>query len=110
MRKILYNTCYGGFGFSDELLAMFGIYKDEKLSHKAQYTQAGAAFCDNIDNRSKPEVIASVERMGLEAASGECCRLAIYEAEDDEIVEITSFDGRETVRFVCRARNGIVID
>ncbi|MNS42015.1 hypothetical protein D3C71_1169770 [compost metagenome] len=110
MRKILYNKCYGGFGFSDELLAMFGIYKEEGYSRRAQYTQAGAAFCDNIDNRVKPEVIASVERMGLEAASGECSKLAIYEADDDEIVSISNHDGYETVHVVCRARNGFVID
>jgi hypothetical protein len=80
---------------------MFGITD-------GQYGTNGLEFCHNLSNRTNPLVIAAVERIGLEKASGECCKLAIEEIGDDDIYVIEEFDGKERLLFVCRAKNNLV--
>lgn len=101
MKKLLYNTSYGGFGFSVEFLKHFGI-TDEKYSDKSY------AFNMDKSNRTNPEVIALVEKMGLEKASGSGCRLAILIIGDDDIYEIEEYDGLENPKLICRAKNNLV--
>lgn len=101
--KVLYNNQYGGFNFSDELLREFGI-------EEGCYKGEGYRFCQDPDNRTNPKVIEAVERMGLEAASGDCCTLAIEEIGDNDIYTITQFDGLERVRYVCTAINNRLVE
>lgn len=98
MKKILYNNQYGGFGFSDEVLEHFGIEKDKSYP-----------FTNNPRNRTNKEIIEFVEKIGLEKASGECCKLAILEADDDDIYEIESFDGKERLIYRGNLNNCDII-
>jgi hypothetical protein len=58
--KIVINTCFGGFGLSDEAIAMFrerkGIAADER-----------ATYADEIE-RDDPDLIAVVEVLGTKKA------------------------------------------
>lgn len=100
MKAILYNNCHGGFGFSDELLRMFGITTGQR-------SQDGNDFCMNMENRTNPLVIQAVERIGLERASGECSCLKIEYVEDDAIYRIKEHDGYERLVYVCHAKSNL---
>lgn len=84
--KVVINTCYGGFGLSDEAMEEYcsrkGLNKDEIGSW------------DII--RDDPILIEIVERMGKDAG-GTFSRLKIVEIPDDVNWYIAEYDGREWI-------------
>jgi len=95
--KVLVNKCYGGFSFSKELYEQLGLEWD-----KYGYLH-GEQFGRGDEIRTNPEVIAAVEAIGVERASGECASLCIVEIPDGIDWYIDEYDGWETVRETHRS-------
>jgi hypothetical protein len=102
VKKILYNTCHGGFGFSEKLLQRFNITD-------GQWGKEGHKFCSDLKNRINPEVIKAVEELGLKESSGECSNLSIEEIDDGDVYRIDDFDGYEKLIFVCNINDSDII-
>jgi hypothetical protein len=85
MTKVVYNSCYGGFSFSDRACA--------------RLVELGVANADNHGSRSvcrhDPLVIQVVEELGQDA-SGMCARLSVAEIQGDRY-RIDEYDGIESV-------------
>lgn len=86
--KIVINTCFGGFGLSDDALAYY-----HKLS--------GTTVASYEIERTDPHLIEVVEVLGVDA-EGNYADLKIVEIPDDVQWEITYYDGLESVREVSR--------
>jgi hypothetical protein len=114
--KVVINTCFGGFGLSDEAFEKFlerkGIAFEKVVSTErislfgTTYFEAGHAgdndhslwqhqFCEN-QNRSDPDLIAVIEEMG-ESANSWASELTIVEVPDDAKWHIHEYDGMEHV-------------
>jgi hypothetical protein len=84
MAKIVYNTCYGGFGLSVDALTRYN-----ELTHKALKSDYDIA-------RDDPQLVQVVEELG-KAASGMCADLAIHEVPFGTRWRIVEYDGSECV-------------
>lgn len=112
--KVAINTCFGGFGISDEafekLLDRKGIAFDKvEPEHKSlisgvTYYAAGHSGEDEhylsdyefYKDRSDPDLIAVIEEMG-ESANGWAAEIGIVEIPDDVKWHIHEYDGLEHV-------------
>lgn len=105
--KLVINKCYGGFGVSRAVYGELGIVPDDVgILPDHQYLIGefkDYAHKDDIDFRSDSDLIAAIERIGCEAASGTLAELKIIEIPDDVEVDIYEHDGLETVHEVHRA-------
>lgn len=79
MKKIVVNSCFGGFGLSDAALEELGV-----------------EWCGDL-KRDDPKLVEVVERMGKDAERS-CADLRIVEIPEDVKWHITEYDGLETVR------------
>lgn len=112
--KIVINTCYGGFGLSEEafekLLTRKGI-EFEKVIAKSpirgdnhDYYEKGHAgedshflwYWDFTENRADPDLIAVIEELG-EKANGWAAELKIVLVPDNVQWYIAEYDGMEHV-------------
>ena len=89
MTKIVYNTCYGGFGLSDKAIKRYWELKGKPVPD--DFTQ-----WDFEDNRADPILAQVVEELG-EDADGHFAELAIHELEPGTKYRIHEYDGLETV-------------
>ena len=91
MVKVVYNSCFGGFGLSAKALAELRVLKEAK----------GEMF-DSTDYwtgwlpRHDPDLVAVVEKLG-EEASGKRAALRVKELKGKRY-RIDEYDGSETVR------------
>lgn len=112
--KIVINSCYGGFGLSDEAILMYGDVKklnlqaleqNRELRFKTYYIDGIRSeetyFSDRQIARDDKELVAIVEILG-EKANGQHARLRIVEVPDDVKWEIHEYDGKEWVAEVHR--------
>lgn len=91
--RVVYNTCYGGFGLSKEGLM---LYNDKRK-------QAGLSVAEwdgQIKNRHDPILLDVVDELG-EKANGNFSKLKIREIPDEyaNCYNIREYDGQESV--VC---------
>ena len=91
--KIVLNKCWGGFGVSDLLIALWNSehtpFTKESL---ARFAISSGQF------RVDPRLITLIEMLGSERASGEHAQLAIVEIPDHVTSwHISDSDGFETV-------------
>jgi len=94
MPEILSNSCYGGFGFSDEFCAEFmRLYPDTPEYYLEVYT------CQKGPARTDPRVIALFKKMGRKASSGQFAHLTLETIPDDLDYYITDYDGIETIEW-----------
>jgi hypothetical protein len=84
--KILINTCFGGFNFSEEFQEEFELRFNLKISDFDH---------DNI--RTNPEIIELFLEFGPERSSGKFSDLKLIEIPDDVEYEISEYDGIEHV-------------
>ena len=87
LRDVLYNSVYGGFGFSDEFTTIF-----TKRHGKHPRSSQSA--------RADPDILALVHEIGLDRSKQERhCRLCIARvpAEMIEYYRINEYDGMESV-------------
>ena len=89
MKKVVINTCFGGFTISDSVMQKYGITEVD--------------YCGDID-RSDPRLVKAVEELGNMAAydtdspytmSG--TNLKVVEIPDDVEFYIYDYDGAETI-------------
>ena len=110
MTKIVINSCFGGFGLSDEafekILDRKGIawescinkydtvdhYNKGHMGEHEHYLY----FCKLLDDRSDKDLVAVVEEMGSKA-NGQYAYLKVVEIPDDVEWDVQEYDGNEWV-------------
>ena len=104
MAKIVYNSCYGGYGLSDAAVQRYAqlkglpIYK-KKISEDYSswyYTDRDECFSRYSIPRNDPFLAQVVEELGT-AADDEYSELSIREVPDGSRYRIDEYDGRESV-------------
>lgn len=89
--KVVINTCFGGFGLSEEAYKYLGLEWD------------GYGFAHDT-NRTDSKLIECVETLG-EKANGPFARLKVVEVPDDINWYLDEYDGIETVEEEHRSWN-----
>jgi hypothetical protein len=86
MAKVIYNSDYGGFSLSVRAAEMLATRKgwDEPDTYPEL-------------SRHDRDLVAVVEALGCEAASGDNARLAVRELPDGARYRIDEYDGAERV-------------
>lgn len=84
--KVLINTCYGGFGFSEGFV---------------EHANANGFSLSRYDEgqRSNQELIALAEAFGLEKVNGMCANLEVRELPDGLEYSIDEYDGVEHIEY-----------
>lgn len=82
--KVVINKCYGGFSLSKEAYEALGEKWD------------GYGFVFEI-SRADPKLVAVVEKLGCERASGSLAKLAVVEIPDGVEWSIEEYDGIEWI-------------
>ena len=112
--KVAINRCFGGFGLSEaafeKLLERKGIEFEVAtngrhsglLTHYYRKGMAGKedaylSYYDFTRDRADVDLIAVIEEMGAENASGKYAEIKIVEIPDDIEFEIDEYDGVEHV-------------
>jgi hypothetical protein len=113
-KKVVINSCYGGFSLSEkafvEYLKRKGIkcvtkvdefdlvdFYENSISDENYISQYDYVSASNLDTREDPDLIAIIEELG-EESFGMFSKLEIVEIPDDVEYEITEYDGLETIR------------
>ncbi len=117
MTKVAYNACYGGFGLSEEAHKLYAKKKGVELyvvevnsflKHyatvpKDQYNKMSREeqnkhyWYPEFDDRSEPELIATIEELGCEKASGQFASLVIEDLPKGTKYRIKEYDGYESI-------------
>lgn len=105
MHKIVYNQCFGGFSLSLEAVSWLAKHATDSnllLFIKKHYTDTPEAFLGDVvgdwfdDKRHHSDLVAVVENLGSDRASGSCARLGIDYITGNQY-RIESHDGFENV-------------
>ena len=88
--KIVINSCYGGFGLSDQALELYNQLTNQYLE----------SYYDIP--RNDPTLVHVVETLGT-AANGHFAQLHIVDIPDNVNWQISEYDGNETVEEVHRS-------
>lgn len=105
MTKIVINTCYGGFGLSDEAIRMYLEIKEipyeERKGRWTMFCSPGGEDWDLYDtvtdmDRADPALVKVVENLGL-MANGMCAKLKIVDIEAGTRYRIQEDDGNEWI-------------
>jgi len=93
--RIAVNDCWGGFSVSHAIYDILGIKWDGYgfLSNKDLGIESNN--CDAY--RADARLIAAIEKIGCDAASGEYAEITIIEVPDDIEWYIDNYDGKESV-------------
>lgn len=106
--KVVINSCYGGFGLSDEAMVCYFDLKGWdieiedtgcSLGRYAYYVLDGDTreyFCSSDIDRSDKILVEVVELLG-EKANGDFSKLKIVDIPDDIEWDIVEYDGREHI-------------
>lgn len=103
--KIVLNTCFGGFGLSEEGMNRFNELSGLNLvkDNDPMYPNStfwkikdGNNFFDFNIERNDPNLIKVVEELG-ENSFGAWAQLEVVEIPDDIPWEIDSYDGSENI-------------
>ena len=111
MKKIVINTCYGGFGLSDKAIHRFAelsginLYKKGDGYFSNYYTDPefsdDSYFSSSDIERNSTILIQVIEELKDEA-NDRCANLKIVEIPDDVDWTIEEYDGLEWVSEVHR--------
>ena len=112
--KIAINTCFGGFGLSDEAFELllnkkgiefervfdekwedYNYYKKGKKDDDGSYLSQYDFIKD--DMRADPDLIAVFEELGVDKAGGRFADIKIIDVPDDLEWHISEYDGIEHV-------------
>lgn len=87
--KVLYNNCYGGFGFSDEFAVELEVRIGEPVGHAFKHYRY----------RDHPEAVKLFLEKGSEWSSGSCSKLECVGIPDylKDYYTIHEYDGQENV-------------
>lgn len=92
-RSIIVNTCYGGFGLSEQAKTMY-------LELTKEVERSEDFFVDQDVSRDDPALVRVVTELGIKASSGLHAKLGIVHIPDDVPSDgwiIQEFDGFEFV-------------
>jgi hypothetical protein len=93
-RRIVVNTCFGGFGLSEEAKEMYLSLTRDKIERPL-------AWCIELDvARDDPNLLKVIDTLGLNPSAGSFSQLAIVEIPDDVPEDgwiIQEYDGKEWV-------------
>lgn len=90
--KVVINNCWGGFGLSDEALAIISKMKGKKVT-------SGSFLSDEA--RLDKDLVAVVEKLG-DKSWGDFAELKIVEV--NEPFRIKEFDGAETIELLSQVK------
>ncbi len=90
MQYFVINACHGGFGLSDEALALFSKLKGFTKEQEDSLQRWDIA-------RDDPILIQVIETLGASRCNTPYSKLKIVEVPDDVICEIDDYDGLEWV-------------
>ena len=106
MHKVVYNAGYGGFGLSVKATELYAerkgikLFKGEKrfgsYSYYTDESLSDESFYYPTYVRHDPDLVAVVEELGLEEASGMYAKLRVYQLSGNRYM-IEEYDGFETV-------------
>jgi hypothetical protein len=108
MTKLVINTCYGGFGLSDEGWRLYAKYKNYYTREVEDKYFGGVEVCsDDTFNdlalihsrdliRDDPDLVRVVEKLGI-AAGDNYAELKVIEIPDDVVWELNEYDGMEWI-------------
>lgn len=117
MPSICINTCYGGFGLSNEATELYmtktgrvPFYSDTRHGCTTYATtpfvdnraSEGTYFFDSYIKRDDPILIEIVEQLG-DKANGSCAELKIIQVPTGVDWEIHDYDGMKSVREKSRS-------
>lgn len=92
--KVVINRCYGGFSVSEAVYEQLGLEWD---GYGYLFEWEDYDFHTDGNLRSNPKLIAAIEAVGLEQASGAHANLKIVEVPADVKWSIVEYDGLEHV-------------
>ena len=98
-KKVVINRCYGGFSIS---LAAKTMYMDLTKDHPKPRN----FYCNSDIARDDPHLIAVIEEMGTQAASGQYSKLKIITIPDDVQWTVQEYDGVEWIAEKHRTWSG----
>jgi hypothetical protein len=87
-RKVVINTCFGGFGLSDEAIALFRMRKGIAANERPTYADEIA--------REDYDLVYIVETLG-EKANTSYSQLKVVEIPADVEWQIEEYDGSEHI-------------
>lgn len=88
-QKIVLNSCFGGYGFSQEAIDWLRNHGMENLNDIREVE----------NNRIHPLMVQCVETLGSEKASGEYASLRIAEYPQGVDIYIEDYDGVEDIHW-----------
>lgn len=102
--KVVINTCYGGFGISNQCAALMGAEVfDTCIPWRYNAYHTWEDDKDDEDFRTDERLIALIEEKGSEWCSDIHAQLKVVEIPDDIEWEIDEYDGMETIEEVHRS-------
>lgn len=107
MTKIVFNTCFGGFGLSEKAMQRYAEIKGwtfknkvvtDRYSYPVVVDEKGEEFSDYDleSNRTDPVLVQVVEELGEEVDSW-ASKLAICDLEPGTKYRIEEYDGSESI-------------
>ena len=86
--KVLINSCYGGFSFSEDFINHINsLTKNQLVNHYDLFA------------RNNQFLVEEAIKFGLEKASGMCAKLSIVEIPDGLDYYINEYDGYEHIQY-----------
>ena len=99
--KIAVNKCFGGFSVSK------AVYKELGLKWDGYGYLSNEDFDIEDENyykwRQHPKLIAAIEKIGDDKASGDLAKIRIVDIPDDVDWEIDDYDGIESIHELHRS-------
>lgn len=99
--KIAVNRCYGGFSLKKSVYDELGIPWDGYGYLRNE--DLGIESDDYMAYRTDSRLIAAIEKIGEEEASGDLSKVRIIEIPDGVNWEIDEYDGIETIHEAHRS-------
>ncbi len=105
--KVVINSCYGGFGLSEDAVRMYmtrkglSVYIDRHPTYNVYYTHPDMTkdsyFSEYRISRADPVLVSLIEEFGSASISGKCASLRIVEIPDDIQWSIYEAEGLELI-------------
>ena len=89
MQRIVINTCFGGFGLTEDAFNLYKAY--------AGISADDEHFYDGSIERNDPILLQVIDQLGIDACTGAYAKLKVVEIPDDVEWEIGEYDGKEHV-------------
>jgi len=105
MTKIVYNSCYGGFGLSEDATRRYAELIGAEVEVHNEFAtpirfflivKDGKQIYEDQISRTDPALVQVVEELG-ENASGSYARLCVAEVPTGTRYRIDEYDGFETI-------------